>query len=196
MYVRSKKAVEKCLSWMFGLLLIAMALVVGAETFLRKAFNFSLQGADELSGYVLAIGSTIAFGLALIGRSHIRVDILYAFLTARGQAVLNVLAMLSLSVFSVFLGWMAIKVLEDTSIYGSTAATSWGTPLLYPQSVWVFALLAFSLISCVFSIKAIYMLAKRQVDKINLEFEPKSSKEELREELDSLAERQILKSGE
>jgi hypothetical protein len=37
----------------------------------------SLQGADELGGYALAVGSTIAFSLALMGRNHIRVDVFH-----------------------------------------------------------------------------------------------------------------------
>ncbi len=56
--------------------------MVAVETVVRKVFNFSLQGADELGGYALAVGATIAFSLALLGRTHIRVDVFHDRLPA------------------------------------------------------------------------------------------------------------------
>ena len=49
---------------------IAVSLVVAVETVMRKVFNVSLQGADELGGYALAVGATIAFSMALLGRTQ------------------------------------------------------------------------------------------------------------------------------
>lgn len=70
-----KNSIERWLSLAFGLIFLALSLVVALETIMRKVFNTSLQGADELGGYSLAIGSTLAFSLALLGRTHIRVDV-------------------------------------------------------------------------------------------------------------------------
>ena len=80
-----KDSIERWLGTLFGLIFVALALVVTVETVVRKVFNVSLQGADELGGYSLAFGATVAFSLALMGRSHIRVDVFHDRLPARLQ---------------------------------------------------------------------------------------------------------------
>ena len=72
-------------------------MVVAVETVSRKLFNVSLQGADELGGYALAVGSTIAFSLALMGRNHIRVDVFHEKFPRGLQAALNWLSIVSLA---------------------------------------------------------------------------------------------------
>ena len=39
---------QRLLAWAFGAIFIALSVVVSVETFARKAFNYSIQGADEL----------------------------------------------------------------------------------------------------------------------------------------------------
>ena len=54
------KRLETILANIFGIVFLVLSVVVAVETIARKVFNFSLQGADELGGYSLAIGSVIA----------------------------------------------------------------------------------------------------------------------------------------
>ena len=75
--VNMKDHIETVLATVFGGIFVLLACVVAVETISRKVFNVSLQGADELGGYALAVGSTIAFSLALMGRNHIRVDVFH-----------------------------------------------------------------------------------------------------------------------
>ena len=44
-----------------GMAFVALALITTVEVIGRKFFNFSLQGVDEMGGYVYAIGSAIGF---------------------------------------------------------------------------------------------------------------------------------------
>lgn len=187
---RRLACVETVLGTLFGLIFLALSVVVVVETVSRKVFNFSLQGADELGGYALAVGSTLAFSLALIGRAHIRVDVFHDFFPRRMQAWLNALSVLSLSAFGLFIGWNAIQVLIDTLTFGSTAPTPWATPLIYPQLVWFVALGAFAAISTVYGVRAIRLLLRGDEAGLLREFSPKSVKEEVKEELDDLAKRQ------
>ena len=84
-----KEHIENVLAWVFGAIFLALSAVVTVETLSRKLFNISLQGADELGGYALAVGSTIAFSLALMGRNHIRVDVFHEMFPRALQASLN-----------------------------------------------------------------------------------------------------------
>jgi len=190
-----KERVENLLATVFGLIFLGLAVVVTVETTARKVFNVSLQGADELGGYALAVGSTIAFSLALMGRNHIRVDVFHERFSRRGQAWLNWFSIVSLAVFGAFIAFVAFKVLGDTLQYRSTAQTPWATPLIWPQSVWYAGLVVFALVAAGYAVRASKLLFGGDLDTLNHDFHPKSAKEELKEELDDLAARQSDEGG-
>lgn len=185
-----KDRIESALAMVFGLIFLGLAAVVAVETAARKLFNVSLQGADELGGYALAVGSTIAFSLALMGRNHIRVDVFHQKFAPRLQAWLNWLAIVSMAVFAVFIAVIAFKVIGDTLSYRSTAQTPWATPLIWPQSVWYAGLVIFALTATGYALRASILLFTGRIATLNHDFHPKSVKEELKEELDDLAARQ------
>jgi TRAP-type C4-dicarboxylate transport system permease small subunit len=187
-----KTRLENILGILFGTIFMTLVALVTIETIARKLFNVSLQGVDELGGYALAIGSTIAFSLAVFGRNHIRVDVLHQHYPDWLKALMNWLSAFSLAAFAVFLCWVAIQVLLDSVTYGSTAQTPWATPLIYPQSLWYAGLVIFGIVSSCFAAWATYLLLTGKQQELILEFQPKSAKEELKEELDDLAQRSNL----
>jgi TRAP-type C4-dicarboxylate transport system permease small subunit len=190
-----KERIENLLAILFGGIFLLLSAVVTVETVSRKVFNISLQGADELGGYALAVGSTIAFSLALMGRNHIRVDVFHEKFPRALQAALNWLSIVSLALFGTFIAWMAFNVIADTRLYGSTAQTPWATPLIWPQSVWFAGLLVFALVATGYAVHATQLLFGGRVDTLNHDFHPKSAKEELKEELDDLAQRQSAETA-
>lgn len=191
-----KTRVETVLATLFGAIFLGLSVIVTIETAARKLFNISLQGADELGGYALAVGSTIAFSLALMGRNHIRVDVFHEKFPVRVQALLNWLSAVSLAALAVFIGWVAFKVIGDTMAYRSTAQTPWATPLIIPQGVWYGGLVIFALVACGLALRATQLLLSGNIAALNTDFHPKSAKEELKEELDDLAVRQAAQPGE
>jgi TRAP-type C4-dicarboxylate transport system permease small subunit len=190
-----KDRIETMLATVFGTIFLGLAVVVTIETAARKLFNVSLQGADELGGYALAVGSTIAFSLALMGRNHIRVDVFHDKFPRRLQAVLNWISIVSLAVFGLFIAFVAFKVIADTLQYRSTAQTPWATPLIWPQGVWYAGLVIFALVATGYALRASVLLFGGHVDTLNHDFHPKSAKEELKEELDDLAVRQAAEGA-
>jgi len=191
-----KDRIETLLATVFGGIFLGLSVVVAVETISRKVFNVSLQGADELGGYALAVGSTIAFSLALMGRSHIRVDVFHDKFPRGMQAALNWLSIVSLAALGAFIAWIAFKVIGDTLQYGSTAQTPWATPLIWPQSVWYAGLVTFALVAAGYAVRATLLLLTDRIDMLNHDFHPKSAKEELKEELEDLAHRQVATQGE
>jgi TRAP-type C4-dicarboxylate transport system permease small subunit len=187
-----KTRFENILGILFGTIFMTLVALVTVETIARKLFNVSLQGVDELGGYALAIGSTISFSLAVFGRNHIRVDVLHQHYPDWLKALMNWLSAFSLAAFAVFLCWVAIQVLLDSVTYGSTAQTPWATPLIYPQSLWYAGLVIFAIVSSCFAAWATYFWFTGKQQELILEFQPKSAKEELKEELDDLAQRSNL----
>lgn len=183
------RRVEALLANLFGAIFLVLALVVTVETLARKIFNFSLQGADELGGYALAIGSTLAFGLALAGRNHIRVDVFHEWFPRRVTAALNWVSVMLLAAMAVLFAAVSVRVLEESYAYRSTAQTPWATPLIVPQSLWYAGLVIFMLIALGFAARATWLLLARRIDELNDEFHPHSVKEELKEELEDFAQR-------
>ena len=188
--------VQRVLAWAFGAIFVVLSIVVSIETLARKLLNYSIQGADELGGYALAAGSVIAFSLALIGRNHIRVDVFHERFPKRLQAWLNVLSYVLLAAFAVLLAFVAFKVVADTLAYRSTAPTPWQTPLIWPQGVWYAGLVTFALVATGYAVRATLLLFTDRIDLLNHDFHPKSAKEELKEELEDLAQRQGGAQGE
>ncbi|MBC57564.1 MAG: hypothetical protein CL814_11610 [Confluentimicrobium sp.] len=183
---------EKIATWisrLFGIALLFLSGFVALETLLRKVFNTSLQGADELGGYVLAFGASAAFVVALIDRAHVRIDILLQRFPKRVQAWIDFAAVLSLGLLGLFFLYIGWFVIQDTIAYKSTAATPWRTPLIYPQAAWYAGLALFAFTSFWLSFRALWLVLHGRIDEVTREFSPKSAAEELAEELDQLASR-------
>jgi TRAP-type C4-dicarboxylate transport system permease small subunit len=184
------KRLESILANIFGTVFLILSVIVTIETICRKVFTFSLQGADELGGYALAVGSTLAFSLALIGRNHIRVDVFHERFPPRAQAWLNWISSVLLALFTILVVAVSFKVLKDSVAYGSTAQTPWATPLIWPQSLWYAGFVMFMLLTIGYAVRATRLLFGGRIAELNVEFHPKSAKEELKDELEDLEHRQ------
>ncbi len=173
-------------SWVFGLSLVALSFFVAAETVARKLFNFSFEGADELGGYVLAIGSSLAFTVALVDRAHVRIDFLHRRLPATIRSVLDWLSIVSLALFGIFLVYVGRFVIADTIAYGSVAPTPWATPMIYPQAGWFAGYVLFAFVAVGLALYATYLLLRGRLDALSEAFDPKGVEDEIKEELDNV----------
>lgn len=183
------RRVEAVIANLFGIIFLTLSAVVTVETLARKLFNFSIQGADELGGYSLAIGSTLAFTLALAGRNHIRVDVFHERFPRGLKAALNWLSIVLLAALAVLFVAVSFRVLDESLAFRSTAQTPWATPLIYPQALWYAGLVIFMLFAVGYAARATWLLAKGRIEDLNHEFQPKSAKEEVKEELEDFAQR-------
>jgi TRAP-type C4-dicarboxylate transport system permease small subunit len=190
-----KDRIERLLGTLFGLIFLGLAAVVTVETVSRKVFNVSLQGADELGGYALAVGATLGFSLALLGRSHIRVDVFHDRLPRVLQTVLNWLSVLSLAALAVLLAWLAWFVIQDTRAYKSVAQTPWATPLVVPQTAWLIGLLIFAAIAVVQAVRATALLLRGSHAVLNRDYSPRTAQQEVDEELEDLRARGVDGQG-
>lgn len=180
---------DRGLAMVFGFGLLALALAVAVETILRKVFNKSLQGVDELGGYVLAVTAALSFAVAVRSRTHIRIDLIHDHLPSALRVVLNALAALSIAVCALaalYMGWIA---LTDTIQYNATAQTPWATPLKFPQGAWVAALALFAAVAVYEAVRVIGLAATGQSGTIDRSFGPRGAKDELDEELADLKAR-------
>lgn len=181
--------IDKAVNAAFGGIFLLLSILIVCETLLRKIFNVSLQGIDELSGYALAVGACLSFSSALIGRSHMRIDLLYSKYPTWLRSGLNLVSMLTLTLFALFLVYVSWQVILETNEYGSTAPTAWGTPLIWPQSLWFAAIIIFAVLSLVLLLKALKRTVNKDFSSLNQELGPKGAMEEVHQELNDFQQR-------
>jgi TRAP-type mannitol/chloroaromatic compound transport system permease small subunit len=180
-------------------LIIAAAFVVSVEVLIRKFFNISLGGADELSGFALAISSAWAFGYALLERAHVRIDSVYVWLPVRVRAVLDVTGLVF---FILFIGLLAVQgtgVFLNSVELGAKTMTALETPLMYPQFLWVLGLYVFIVIAVVLLVRAIMTAVRGDLTGVHRQLGSKTVSEELEAELKDIerrADEQLKRHGE
>lgn len=132
-----------------GYACLGLSFLIVIEILSRKVLNLSIQGVDEIGGYVVAITGTFGMALAAACRAHTRIDVLLVRLPLTIQAVLNLLAYLCLAGGAAFMAYMAWTTLSDSLAFGSVTSTPLQTPLWIPQSMWLAGLCLFGLTALV-----------------------------------------------
>lgn len=131
------RKVSLWLTWVGGTLIVLSAFLVTLEVILRKAFNVSLGGADEISGYAFGVATAFALAYALFERAHIRVDALIGVLPEGVRPLLNLFGHVLLVGFAVVVVWMVWGMVGDTLEHGSRSITPMRVPLAIPQIPWL-----------------------------------------------------------
>tara|TARA_A100001391_G_scaffold200350_1_gene184754 strand:+ start:1017 stop:1601 length:585 start_codon:yes stop_codon:yes gene_type:complete len=157
----------------------------------RRLLGHSIQGVDEIGGYMLATTASIGFGIALISRLHTRIDLILVRLPDPMQAMANTVAMIALAGFAVFMTEKAIGTVMETLEFGSVASTPLQTPLWIPQSVWLFGIALFAVIACAMAAHSIILLIRRDWTSANEHYGPPSLEEETEASLSAAAPAEI-----
>ena len=152
------RKVARAGAWFGGALLIAAAFLVGVEVVIRKAFSLTIGGADELSGYALAISTSWAIAFTLLERAHIRIDSLYAHLPVRLCAVLDIAGLALFTAFVAVIAWHGLGVFQTSYRLGAHSLSPLGTPVVIPQLIWVAGFAVFLLIAILLLIRALVLL--------------------------------------
>lgn len=176
-------------SLVFGVLMLLLSVAVTIETVVRKLFSVSLGGVDELSGYAIAISAPLCFAVTLIDRAHIRIDLLYQRAGRGLRAGLDAASVVCLAALAVFLGVFTIRTVLETQTYQSVAQTPWATPLIYPQAIWMLAMLAFVLPALAMMWQLLALIGRGRWKDVSATLGPETVADELRAELEDLQRR-------
>lgn len=169
--------------WASGLMIVTVALLIGVEVLLRKFAGISTGGADELSGYALAISSSWAFGFALLRRAHVRVDAFHNWLGTRARAYLDCLSVLCLAMYGTVLAYFGASVLLDTIELRATSNTTLGVPLWIPQTFWLGGLVLFAAVGTLLFFLSAVMLVRREFETVQALVGSRTASDEILEEI-------------
>src|SRR5262245_36327103 len=126
---RLAEAVASAGALVGGLLLLAAAVIIGVDIILRYTISRSIGGADELSGYALAIATAWGLSFTLLHRAHIRIDSLYELFPAWIRAALDVTSVLTFLLFMGLTTWGAWGVLSQSLASKARSISALATPL-------------------------------------------------------------------
>jgi TRAP-type mannitol/chloroaromatic compound transport system permease small subunit len=176
-----------------GLLILAAAVIVSVDVLLRKFTAVTVGGADELSGYALAIGSTWAFAFVMLNRGNVRIDALYQHLPRVGAAACDLAAVLALLAFVTLVAWHGWGVMRYAWEIGSRSNSSLAVPLAIPLTLWWAGYAWFVGCGLLLLARSLAALAGGDLATVNRLIGARSVKDEAADELHAASE--SLKAG-
>ncbi len=159
------RTTSRVLVWIGGALIIGSAILVSVEVFLRKFFNVSIGGADELSGYAFGVATSFAMAYALFERAHIRVDAVYGVFPAWLKMTASLFGLLLLGGFVGVICVTAWGLVADSLTHGSRSITPMRTPLSLPQIPWLAGWLFFLFCCCLLFVASVMAILSGRLDK-------------------------------
>lgn len=169
--------------WIGGICLLVSSSLIAADLLLRKFAGWSMGGADEIAGYVLAIVSAWAFPVTLLRRSHIRVDVLYTHMSQPVRIALDLFAMACLALFVGVLTFHAWQALLDSILFKSVSNTPLQVPLWIPQSLWFAGYVFFLVTTVMLFVGSLWLLFRNRRRDISRLIGIHSVEEEIIEEV-------------
>jgi TRAP-type C4-dicarboxylate transport system permease small subunit len=138
-----ESGLERLCRWACRVALIALILIIGLDILTRSVFNYSLEIADELGGYLLAAITFLALAVTRAHEGFHRVEFLYDRLGPRGRLIAALLFDLLALLLALLLSVYLLRYIHATWVSGAVAPTRLMTPLWLAQLPMVLGMLAY-----------------------------------------------------
>ena len=171
-----------------GAMLMVASILICIDITLRYTLSMTLGGADELSGYALAISSAWGFSAALLSRSHIRIDTIYVRIKSiSARAMLDLISLATLLGFFGMVTWYAWGVVRQSWVSDSHSLSALEMPLVIPQGLWFAGLLFFVALSLLLLARGLLAFSAGNYSALFALIGSKSALDEAEEEIASVA---------
>ncbi len=171
-----------------GAMLLVASILICIDITLRYTMSITLGGADELSGYALAISSAWGFSSALLSRSHIRIDTVYVRIKSiRVRALLDLISLATLLGFFGMVTWYAWGVVRQSWVSDSHSLSAIEAPLVIPQGLWFAGLLFFVALSALLLVRGLLAFISGNYTSLFALIGSKSALAEAQEEIAAVA---------
>jgi TRAP-type C4-dicarboxylate transport system permease small subunit len=171
-----------------GAMLLVASVLICIDITLRYTMSVTLGGADELSGYALAISSAWGFSSALLSRSHIRIDTVYVRLKSiKARALLDLISLATLMGFFGMVAWYAWGVVKQSWVSDSHSLSAIEAPLVIPQGLWFAGLLFFVLLCALLLVRGLLAFVAGDYNGLFALIGSKSALAEAEEEIAAVA---------
>jgi TRAP-type mannitol/chloroaromatic compound transport system permease small subunit len=112
-------------------LALAVALLMGANVFLRYGFAIGSIWSQELEWYLLVPLTLVGISYALRHGEHVRVDVLFTHFSPRAKKVVDLISAVLGLVFSLLVIWLSIGFVRQSWALGEGSPNPGGIPALY-----------------------------------------------------------------
>lgn len=154
--------------WAGGASVLAIAAMVTVDVIVRKAFGVTLRDAPEISGYLFAVATALAYPYVLVRRANIRIDTLFVHLPRRSTAILDVIGLAVLLFVTAMLAYYAVGVFLESWSSNALSISSLRAPLWIPQLFWAGGIVLFLITNAFVLVYALVTLMRGRWDKVGL----------------------------
>ncbi len=175
--------VSRILAIAGGWPVLGLSVLIGVDVAGRKLFNLSVQGSDEIGGYVMAVACAFGFSFGLAKRTHIRLNLVLPHLPRRFQTIANVIAYLILAAFGYMMAWQILDMMFESIRLKAMAPTPLKTPLVIPQLLCAVGMVYFALHLTLYLIRGFQLLISGNGEEYNQLFGVETAEKEAEAEL-------------
>jgi TRAP-type mannitol/chloroaromatic compound transport system permease small subunit len=119
--------VGRIISW----LALAVALVMGANVFMRYGLSIGFIWAQELEWHLLVPLTLIGMSYALRHGEHVRVDVLFANFSDRAKLAINVVSAVIAMIYCILVIWLSLDFVKQSWDLNEGSPNPGGLPALY-----------------------------------------------------------------
>jgi TRAP-type C4-dicarboxylate transport system permease small subunit len=117
-----------------ALSLLGIFVFIGGEIVSRNIFGVATHFSWDMAGYLMGTCFLFSCAAAMKGGSHVRVTALLEIVPRGLARVLELFSCIVGFAICIMLSWALIDMAWLSGLRGSTAATAFRVPLVYPQS--------------------------------------------------------------
>ncbi|MBT3700675.1 MAG: TRAP transporter small permease [Alphaproteobacteria bacterium] len=153
---------SRYLSWAAGSTILFCAVLVTLDVIARNLFNDNFFESYEITIYLYAITVAFSFSFALVTKTHIRIDVVYAKFPPGWRAGLDIIAIIMLTGLASLMSFYAWSLsiesfkLPGPGNLGAVSASDMSVPLVIPQSLWALGLTWFAFVCIVYLLQSLY----------------------------------------
>jgi TRAP-type C4-dicarboxylate transport system permease small subunit len=173
-------------AWAGGSMILLAAVVVTVEVVSRKLLSFAFSGSDEIAAYLFAIGTSWSLAHVMVTRGHVRIDVLYGSLGARGKAAFDLIAIAGLAILVLAIVDRAGEIFLDNLAGANRSNTPLRIPLAWPQAPWFAGFVLFLAVTVLAFLRSVQALIRGDLTTVAETIGVPSQDEEVKGELGSL----------
>ena len=153
----AQAAIHRVMGHVAGWVFVFCAFFIAGDVIGRNFFGVSSQSSVELTGYMLALGTTWALGHTLVERCHVRIDIIIQRLPPNARYGLHIVSLALLVVFVGFIAKGAIDLVAESWLFQATDISLLRVPLVIPQGLWAIGFGMFFLLATTMLVECIVL---------------------------------------
>lgn len=178
--------VARVMNMVAGWLIVACAFLIVADIFGREVIGSSLGASVQLSSYCLAICISWGLAHAMSERQHVRVDLVVARCPGWIRKYLHLLALAAMLAWCAFLAYAAVALVIESNDFGATDRSTLNLPLVLPQGIWAFGIIAFVVFLTVLFVETALAIASSDGAHVDRLLGSRTMDDEAREALEAV----------